>query len=222
MRISRRALITGVGATLFAPSIVRASGGDRRFAVLRDGSDIGTHLISVRRNGGEIQVAIDIELKVKILGITAYRYEMANREVWRDGRLISMDSKSNDDGERHFSQVKQAADLLEIDGSVFKGTVAGDSASTTYWAYDFMTRPIWISTADGDPLKVACSKAGSGSIETGAGEVTTEKWKVGGDMDIDLHYVNREWVSVRFDAGGEDAIYRPDDVSSPIASAWNV
>ncbi len=219
--LNRRMMIGGAGLALLAPGLLRADdGGTRSFRVLRDGSDMGTHVISVKRSGSDIQVAIDIELKVKVLGITAYRYEMANREVWRDGKIVSVNSTSNDDGEAHFCRVKPAGDELEVEGSVWSGTVAGDSVTTTYWSYDFLKSPLWISTADGDPLKVTVSNVGAGEIPGPNGPVATEKWAIGGDMDIDLHYIDREWVSVRFDAGGETAIYQPDTVAPVMRPVW--
>lgn len=226
MALTRRIFTAGAAAaaaatTLSTPWIAgAATTAARNFRVVRDGTDIGSHRMTVTRSGGEIQVAVDIELKVKILGITAYRYEMANREVWRDGMLMSMNSSSNDDGDPAFARVTRAADKLEVDGSVWKGTVAGDSASTTYWSYDFLERPLWISTADGDPLKVSCAKVGRAEIDGPGGKLATEKWTVTGDMDIDLHYVDREWASVRFDAGGEDAIYVPEAMSPSMAAVW--
>ena len=213
----RRSFIAGGAASLAAPILLRAStNGTRIFRVVRDGSDIGQHTLFVSRSGADVQVAIDIELKVKILGITAYRYEMTNREVWRDGMLISMDSKSNDDGAPAYSRCRAAGGEIEVDGSVWSGVVAGDSASTTYWTKAFMKRPLWISTADGDPLKVSAAPAGAGEI----GGIATEKFKISGDMDIDLHYRGDEWVSVRFDAGGEDAFYVPVDMNQTMASVW--
>ncbi|MEM8753779.1 MAG: DUF6134 family protein [Pseudomonadota bacterium] len=225
MSITRRAFAAGAvssltAPTLFAPHVARAATSARTFRVIRDGSDIGVHTITVSRSGDEVQVAIDIALRVKILGITAYRYEMENREVWRGGDLFSMNSKSNDDGDAAFARVKRVGDELEVEGSVWSGTVPGNSASTTYWSYDFLDRPLWISTADGDPLKVTCTKMGPSETPGPNGALATERWKVGGDMDIDLHYVDREWASVRFDAGGEDAIYVPEAMSPSMAAVW--
>jgi len=219
--LSRRSLIGGVGAALVAPAVLRASdAGNRTFRVIRDGKDIGSHSISVKRAGSDIQVAIDIELKVKILGITAYRYEMANREIWRDGKIVSMDSKSNDDGDPHFCRIAQAGGELEVNGSVWSGRVPDTSVSTTYWSYDFLKSPLWVSTADGDPLKVVTKKVGPAEVQGPSGPISTEKWVVSGDMDIDLHYVDREWVGLRFDAGGEDAIYLPGDVAPTMRGVW--
>lgn len=219
--LNRRSFIGGAGLMTLMPGLLRAdSSGTRSFRVLRDGSDIGSHVISVKKVGADIQVAIDIELKVKVIGITAYRYEMQNREVWRDGKIVSVDCSSNDDGDAHFCRVKPVGDEYEVEGSVWSGTVPGDSVTTTYWSYDFLKSPLWISTADGDPLKVAVSKVGAGEIPGPDGPVATEKWAVGGDMDIDLHYIDREWVSVRFDAGGENAIYQPDSIAPVMRPVW--
>ena len=215
--LHRRAFIASGAAALAAPSVsFAATTAARTFRVIRDGTDIGVHNIAVTRSGADVQVAIDIELKVKILGITAYRYEMTNREVWRDGLMVSMDSKSNDDGDAAFSRCRAAAGKIEVEGSVWSGVVDGDSASTTYWTKAFLDRKLWISTADGDPLKVKVARAGVGEING----IATEKWSVAGDMDIDLHYQGDEWVSVRFDAGGEDAIYAPEAMNSKMASVW--
>lgn len=218
MTLNRRALVAGAAFAAAAPSILRAeTSAARRFRVVRDGDDIGGHLLVVTRSGSDLQVAVDIELKVKILGITAYRYEMENREVWRDGRLISMDSKSNDDGDPAFSRCRAAGGEIEVEGSYWSGTVPGDSATTTYWNKAFLSRRHWISTADGDHLKVQVSEAGAGEI----GGLATRMWKVGGDLDIDLHYQGEEWVSVRFDAGGEDAFYVPEAMAPPLAPLWS-
>ena len=226
MKLTKRALIGGIGAlagaSALAPLAAQArENASRTFRVVRDGSDIGEHRLSISRAGDEVRVSIDIELKVKILGITAYRYEMANREVWRAGKLISVNSTSNDDGDPAFCRVTRAGDELAVEGSVWSGTVPGDSVTTTYWSYDFLKSPLWISTADGDPLKVQVAKAGTGEIPSAAGPLETEKWSVKGDMDIDLHYVNREWVSVRFDAGGEDALYKPLDATPQLMAVWD-
>lgn len=216
MTPTRRTILAGAGAFIAAPSILRAAPAARVFRVVRDGDDIGTQTTAVSRVGDEIQVAVDVELKVKILGITAYRYEMANREIWRGGRLVSMDSTSNDDGDAAFARVRQAGGELEVEGSYWSGTVPADSATTTYWTKEFLNRPLWISTADGDPLKVNCSPAGAGEI---AG-IPTETWAVRGDLELELHYRGDEWVSVRFDAGGEDAIYYPENMNAKMAAVW--
>ncbi len=224
MTPTRRALILGVGAaTVFSPlPLLAAGGGSRTFTVYRDGAEMGSHRIDVRPGAdGAAEVDIDIQLQVKILGITAYRYSMRNREVWKGGRLVSMDSETNDDGDADFSRVRQVGDELEIEGSMFSGRVPGDSVSTTYWSMDFLKRGIWINTQTGVPIEVTTASIGPGEITGPNGPVATERWTAKGEkLDVILHYAGGEWLSVEFEAGGEPAVYAPQSVAPAFAPVW--
>ena len=224
MTPTRRSLILGVGAAaIISPlPLLAAGGGSRTFTVYRDGSEMGTHLINVRTGpDGAAEVDIDIQLQVKVLGITAYRYRMQNREVWRGGRLVSMDSTTNDDGDADFSRVRQVGDELEIEGSVFSGRVPGDSVSTTYWSMDFLKRGIWINTQTGVPIPVTTAAIGPGEIAGPEGPIPTERWTAKGEnLDVVLHYAGGEWVSIEFLAGGEPAVYAPQSVAPAFAPVW--
>lgn len=224
MILSRRSLLGGIGAglALHAPRLMAAGGGVRRFRVLRDGSDIGTQSVDVRAGAdGALQVAVDVDLRIKILGVTAYRYTMRNRETWKDGRLIAMDSRTDDDGDNDYVKAKAAGEMLEIDGSVFQGTAPGDAVSTTYWSKAFLERRIWINSQTGVPIEVTVADLGAGRIDAPSGPIATERWSVKGDnLDIILHYAAAEWVSVEFDAGGEPAIYIPTELGPDFAPLW--
>lgn len=224
MHIHRRALIGGIGAGLLAPAgrLMADSGGRRRFRVLRDGDEIGSHVMDVRPGaGGEIQVAIEIELKVKILGITAYRYTMSNREIWQGGKLTSLDSVTNDDGEADHAKARASGGMLEIDGSVYQGVVSGDAVSTTYWSMAFLERGTWINTQTGVPIEVTTARLGAGEVAGQGGAIATERWSAKGEnLDIVLHYAGGEWASVEFDAGGEPAQYLPQVLAPAFAPVW--
>lgn len=219
MMLSRRAALIGLGAgLLLPPASFAAEGGRRSFTVLRGGDPFGTHLIDVRLGeGGAAEVAIDIELRVKMLGMTAFSYTMENREVWKGGRLVSMNSVVNDDGEADFARAKAVGDEIEIDGSGFQGRVPGDAVSTTYWSRAFLERKIWINTQTGVPIDVVTAAAGPGSV----GGIATERFTAKGEkLDIVLHYAGEEWVSVEFDAGGEPAAYVPESLNAELAPVW--
>ena len=69
----------------------------RVFDVLRDGSSIGRHQLTIHRDGDTTEVQIDVLLEVGLGPIVLYRYEQENREIWRDGRFVSFHSKTNND-----------------------------------------------------------------------------------------------------------------------------
>lgn len=224
---SRRQIITQIAGAaavplLSAPTVLRAANSaERSFRIIRDGTDIGFHKVSLSRSGDEIQAAIDIEIKVKVFGITAYRYEMTNRETWRAGRLVGLNSVVNDDGENAFSRAKMDGDRLLIDGSSYQGEAPANAATTSYWSHDFLKRDTWISTQTGALLKVTRMKTGAGAVRLADAWQPTDRWAIRGDFDVTLHYVAGEWAGVDFDAGGEVASYAPDAVGPNLQPVWN-
>lgn len=224
---TRRQVLTHIGGgvmlgALASPSVSRAADGARRsFRIIRDGADIGYHTVALSRTGDEIQAAIEIEIKVKVLGVTVYRYEMTNRETWRAGRLVALSSVVNDDGEAAFARVKADSGRLLVDGSGFQGEAPADAATTSYWSYDFLSRKTWISTQTGALQNVNCAPVGTGTIPSPAGALTTEAWAVTGDFEVTLHYAGRDWAAVAFDAGGETATYAPDAMSPSLQPVWD-
>lgn len=226
IRLSRRALLVGGAAAmapLATPTILRAAeSGRRSFTIIREGDDIGSHVVDIRRSGDEISAAIDIEIQVKLLGITAYRYEMTARETWKAGMLVSLESEVNDDGDPDHARAKAVGGVIEIDGSDHQGTVPGDSVPTSYWSHEFLNRGIWINSQTGVPIAVTAAEAGPGDAPGPNGRIETRTWTVKGDnLDIVLHFIDRDWVSIEFDANDEPATYRPTSTAPVFMPVWN-
>ena len=224
---SRRTVLAGLaGAGLIplVPARLRAATrAERVFEVLRGGRDIGRHVVRLARDGDDLTVEIEIELLVRLLGIPAYRYEMTNREVWREGTLLSVDSETNNDGTRQYVQVRRESDGLAIDGSDYSGIAPLDAATTTYFARDFLERDPWIGTDGGSLLDISTEFLGQHSVETGIGPVICDRYRVtdGDGFTTDLFYDDRgEWLSCRFDAGGTEAVYVPQEIDSEFRPLW--
>jgi hypothetical protein len=226
MTLTRRGMIGGMaaGAAMALAPAARAAQAARRFTILRDGSDIGRHEIRLIRQGADVRVEIDIEIVVRVLGIAAYRYEMTNREVWRDGLLQSVDCMANDDGDRKTLKIVRAGDRLEVDSGFYSGPAPGDAATTTYHAQEFLKRGTWISTDSGELYDMAVSPAGRATLETGVGPVDCALYRAtnNADFDVTLYYAQSsgEWASVAFDAGGERALYRPESLDPAFDAIW--
>ncbi|MGF1501973.1 MAG: DUF6134 family protein [Paracoccaceae bacterium] len=192
------------------PSVGRADGAARRsFKILRDGSDIGRHTLSARRTADAFEIRIEIDIAVKFLGITAYRYELENTERWQGGQILSIDSRANDDGDREYVKISRGGDALEIDGSGYSGSGPLGAATTSYYAKPFLERRPWISTQSGKLLEISTAREATGRYQV-TGELTTE-----------LFYDDRgEWMGSEFDAGGERARYEVLEDVGQIAALW--
>ncbi|MEM7686615.1 MAG: DUF6134 family protein [Paracoccaceae bacterium] len=207
---NRRVFLSGVAATLAAPAFA-AETADREFRIIRDGDDIGSHRLDAAVGANGFEIAITIRIAVKILGITAYRYEMDNREVWREGRIVSVDSRVNDDGTEDRCIINAREDVLSIEGSRFSGEAALDAVTTSYYAAPFLERRPWLSTQSGAPLELSINQ-----------DSRERWWNVRGELDTNLGYDDAgEWIACEFDAGGEPARYEIASGSGRIGELWS-
>ncbi len=223
--ITRREFSFGIGAAgaaLLMPLGAWADSRTRRFRIYRGGSEIGEQTITVSREGGRVEVAVDVDIAVRVLGIAAYRYTLQSRESWSDGQLQRLDAECNDDGTAEFARARREGDALDIEGSGFSGTVRGTLATTTYWTPDFLQRSLWVSTQDGTPFEVGARDNGMVDYPTETGSVRARHWSVTGDLaGLELFYDEAgEWIGNRFDAEGETAEYRVAERGGALAALW--
>jgi hypothetical protein len=71
---------------------------DLRFRALRDGSPIGEHRVTFRPDGDRLTVETRVDIAVKVLFFTAFRFRHNAEEVWQADRLMSVKSTTNDNG----------------------------------------------------------------------------------------------------------------------------
>jgi hypothetical protein len=71
---------------------------DLRFRALRQGAPIGEHRITFRPDGNRLTVETRVDIAVKALFFTAFRFRHEAEEVWQSGRLVSVKSTTDDNG----------------------------------------------------------------------------------------------------------------------------
>lgn len=219
--LDRRTMIGGaLAAAATAP--VHASESRRLFDLYRGRSRIGEQEIRVIRRGNEVEVDIDCDIVVKMLGMSVYRYDIESREIWRRGSLVTLAARTNDNGTAHRVQAQQSSGGIQVQGTRFSGVVPRQPATTTYWAQEFLTRPVWISTQDGTPMNVSVSRAGSTIVQAATGPISATKFACRGDIGrLDLFYDARgEWVGSEFDARGETARFVLRSRGGEMAPLW--
>jgi Family of unknown function (DUF6134) len=104
--VTRRRLLGLATAAAAAPLLVPllsarayATGPrDLRFRALRNGSPIGEHRVTFRPDGNRLIVETRVEIAVKVLFFTAFRFKHEAEEVWQADRLVSVKSTTDDDG----------------------------------------------------------------------------------------------------------------------------
>ncbi len=164
------------------------------FTLLRDGAPIGSHTIAFSRDGEDLIVKIDIRIDVKVLGITFFRYRHENREVWRNDRLVSIRTRTDDDGTR------MGIDGRQEDGRFVVTTIAGerhvypaDVVPTSYWNPRTRLQSVLLNSQDGAPLRVTVTPDGREAVASDRGNIPdARKFVVAGELNLNLWYDDRD------------------------------
>ena len=65
------------------------------FDIYRNNKHIGTHIFSFKKSEGQLAVESEINFEIKKLGIVFYSYHVKGTEIYKAGRLIKFNSKTN-------------------------------------------------------------------------------------------------------------------------------
>ncbi len=209
--LSRRSFTTGALGVALAPTVpaLAAAGGTRRFSVMRGDEPIGTHVVTVQGGAGNMTARTDIDIAVKRLGFTVYRYTLTCTETYDGNGLVSLNGQCNDDGDSAFVKAAREGGQLMVQGSSYEGSAPVAAGTTTYWRKDALSATPWISTQSGELLAVTASPVSV--AETPAG---TSAYRItnGTDYTTDVFYDARgEWIGSAFDAKGTRATIRMTD-----------
>lgn len=188
------------------------------FRVERGGTPIGTHQIRFSQDGDALHVDIDIQLEVRFGPITLFRYEHHNREVWRSGRLVSLDTETNDDGRRYRVSARASDAGLEVTssaGGTF--TAPADIIPTSYWNPATVSQTRLLDTQRGRIIDVAVTPVAPREVLVDGGTVTAQEYEMSGDLELRLLYsVKNEWLNVAFMARGSEVDYTIERLDRPL------
>ncbi|MEP0709045.1 MAG: DUF6134 family protein [Parvibaculum sp.] len=189
-------------------------GPDLSFRVERGGDPIGTHRISFTREGDELHVAIDIELAVSFGPITVFRYEHRNRETWRGGKLVALETETNDDGKRYTVSATASDKGLEVTSSA-NGTFMAPAGiiPTSYWNPATLAQTQLLDTQKGRIIDVDIEETGAREARADGRTIPVREYRMTGDLKLRLWYSpDMEWLNVIFTARGEEVDYHVERI----------
>lgn len=192
--------------------------------IIRKGKAIGTHEIAFSEDNGALVVDIAIRMKVKIAFITVFRYEHTNREIWRDGRLQSIRTRTNDNGKKFDVAGVRLEDRFEV---TVNGTTLShnrDIVPSTYWNPALLEQSELLNTQTGKVMTVTISDLGSETVATPAGETPARRYRIEEIGPIDLWYDSAGcFLKLSFQASrrgeGSWIDYEPVALFDPAANA---
>ena len=137
------------------------------FDIYRNNKHIGKHTFSFKRSDGQVAVKSEINFEIKKLGIVLYKYHVNGTEIYKDGKLIKFNSKTNQNGKEKYVNMKLENGKYIIDGSSYKGETPIDYLLGTWWDHSIVKAPAQISAVSGRIIKQKVTFLGKESIKLG-------------------------------------------------------
>ncbi|EDP65646.1 hypothetical protein BAL199_02439 [alpha proteobacterium BAL199] len=193
---SHRADAAGTGLARAYPEILK-------FAVTREGSPLGVVMERFGSDAADRITEVYIAFKVDLAFITVYRYEHRSRERWRDGRLVALDTITNDDGEAQKVAARTSSSGLQVDGKEGRIVAPSDILPSSYWHPRFVEQSRMLDSQLGRVLDFTVTEVGSETIQALGRPTLCTRYAMRGDIDLDFWYdADRVWQKMTFTIGG--------------------
>lgn len=158
------------------------------FSIVRKGDKIGSHIINVHKNGATTKVNITTRSEVKVFGIRAYHFEFDGEELWKDGKLVAMQTKTNDDGEKHTVTVKKKGSMLEVTADGAVSQVSTDTIPSSWWNSATATQDQLLDILTGQMKKITVTKTNSEEVLVDKRSIKSDRYKVDGELLREVWY----------------------------------
>lgn len=175
------------------------------FGVFLDGKRIGEHRFVVEQNaGGGYSVRSDARFDVKVLMVPVYRYRHSAHEVWEDGCLQSISSRTTVNGTESElrGRLQEEGFELEVEeaGVARTRSLPGCVATFAYWdAAKMLRQERLLNSQTGTYERVTFDRESTGQVA-----ISSENFV------INLEYDAEQWRGLSTLRDGRRLEYRPE------------
>jgi hypothetical protein len=170
---------------------------------VRNGENVGRHVIDISRNGDSTSVRISTNVVVKVAFIPVYRFEHQEMETWRGNQLVSLKSQTNDDGTAHHLAVIAEGDHLRVDGDGGEAMAAATILPASLWNAGIIYQSMLLNTLDGTQMRVAVADRGEEIVEAHGAQVPAHHFSISGGLNRDVWF-DRSKTLVRVQFAAKD------------------
>ena len=184
------------------------------FDIYRNNKNIGKHIFSFKKSNGQLEVESKINFEIKKLGIILYKYHVTGTEFYKDGKLVKINSKTNQNGKEKYVNMELENGQHIIDGSSYQGKAPIDYLLGTWWNHSIVKAKAQISAVSGRIIKQKVAFLGKETIKiddksyktlhfnfSSTDKKLSKKKKLNTDVWYDEKTLN--WVKASFNKKGK-------------------
>lgn len=159
-----------------------------RYAIMRNGDQIGTHTVEINRGPKETSVNISSDLAVKVMFITAYHMQFTTTEKWVAGKLVALKSEGDDNGTKHKVSAALKGNGLEVDADGKTSTVDKNIMPATLWNHEVVKRTQLLDPKDGEIVSLTVTDQGTEELSIDEHTVKAHHYVLKGKFPQDVWY----------------------------------
>lgn len=185
-------------------SSASADGRSWEFSVLLDGSKIGYHRFDLLRRGELFEVRSEARFDVRFLFFPAFRYRHDNRELWVDGCLNEIDSRTRQNGKRQAVTGSLVDDVFRVDAGDGNDVLDECVMTFAYWNPEFLEQSRLLNPQTGEYLPVDVEMLGVQPIMVRGEKVNAAAYRlVASKVELTVWYSeDDEWLGLESVARG--------------------
>ena len=184
------------------------------FDIFRNNKHIGKHVFSFEIVDGNLAVKSEINFEIKKLGVSLYKYHVKGKEIYKDGKLVKFNSKTDQNSKLKYVNLTLENDEFLIDGSSYKGKAPQEYLLGTWWNHSITKAKAQISAVSGRIIKQKVTFLGKETINLGGKKYNTLHFnfsstdkKLNKDKRLNTHVWYDEktlyWVKASFKKKGK-------------------
>ncbi len=151
--------------------------------------DIGTHTITLSRDGASTIATVKLRIQVKVLFVTMHRESAERIETWRGGKLVGYASTTKLNGKVIKVTAREEGGQLVIDGPGGKKTVPLGAVPTNPWNIAILKAKKVMDTKTGQIKNVlSVTPSGEETITAMGKPMKAKKYVFQSDVKRELWY----------------------------------
>lgn len=189
-------------STTLADSVRSLYGTSIEFDIIRNGARVGSHNVTFESRGASLSVVTDFQLEVGALFITFFELTYRSEAIWRDGQLVSLSVRTDQNGD--ISTVDAELGLGELRGLGPNGPFSAPLGiyPTNHWNAGVKSSTQLLNTITGRVSDVRLVPLSVEQVRTERGTIEATRYKYEGAIENEVWYDNQgRWVRMQFPGG---------------------
>ena len=204
----RNTLTALLAAACFTASPASAAGRgddpgnqDLLFEITRNGSPVGSHSVTVRHDAAGLRAESSSRIAVRMFGITVYRLDYTSVSRWTDGRMVALDSVTDDAGTVTRVSATLDGDDLRIATNGETATAPLGLQPTDHWNSAVIGATEVLNTLTGKINRVTMTAQGRDNVPAGGRLRPATRYAYHGELEATVWYdAAGHWTGLRFAA----------------------